>query len=726
MVIRHFSLGGENRTVPWEEDFWRVARKPKTRIRGEGGKILGVSSNSLGGGEGVEGEQEEGEEEEWEILYDAWTAAYGLEHRWSAPALVSLPPAVEASIAARRRRRRNAERAGGTRGRRVGEGGEEQLRESEEGEGSGDGSAGHARTDSVPAAPHLMQCEAAAAQHRLLEQRLPDGSPPPWAAPVAAAAAAAAAESADPKGYREKMRGAAGGHGRAEGGGGREDGSRQGLVQERWASVPQTPWVQGSESDNLPLTRVVQASLWLHQFPADCSSPAHRFLLYQWPPEGDHGVGSDLHLLSVAMGAALAAGRILVAHRNFFRAHHDACQGEAEGSLACYFAPLAHPQCDAAVAALVEAQPALLLPVGMEEGESAAEGIALEAANMVVDCGEVMPTLLTQLRGPQRVLLLPLCAPSYLLHAVPGWWGRPWEAVPRSEEVLGDSSLAGARHWNRVSWWRAQTTRFALRWPSPYLCHITNIARHAAFGPITARQVAAAEAATQAAARMVAAANRTQFERLMGGFSWHSLPFSGGIWDVSNRQAAAAAAAAAGSGSSAASGASAAAAAAAAATLAFSAGASSSLVYAPPHVPRPLVSVHVRAGDKASEMEVFPLAAYMAMAGRARIKDPSLRHVWLSTEMQAVIDEAALFPGWEFHHTRNPRVRKGATAMTHFESALGHELAAAVSFANLLVAAQADYYVGALGSNWNRLINELRVTGGRLKAGYLSVNYDEM
>ena len=48
-----------------------------------------------------------------------------------------------------------------------------------------------------------------------------------------------------------------------------------------------------------------------------------------------------------------------------------------------------------------------------------------------------------------------------------------------------------------------------------------------------------------------------------------------------------------------------------------------------------------------------------------------------------------------------------------------------ISLANLLIAAQCDYFIGSLGSNWNRLINELRLTSGRLKAGYLGLNMAE-
>ncbi|CAI5460878.1 unnamed protein product [Closterium sp. Yama58-4] len=44
-------------------------------------------------------------------------------------------------------------------------------------------------------------------------------------------------------------------------------------------------------------------------------------------------------------------------------------------------------------------------------------------------------------------------------------------------------------------WWRAQALRFLLRAPSPYLCHVSNVIRHDAFGPMAARVAALGEAA---------------------------------------------------------------------------------------------------------------------------------------------------------------------------------------------------------------------------------------
>ncbi|CAI5985721.1 unnamed protein product [Closterium sp. NIES-65] len=55
---------------------------------------------------------------------------------------------------------------------------------------------------------------------------------------------------------------------------------------------------------------------------------------------------------------------------------------------------------------------------------------------------------------------------------------------------------------------------------------------------------------------------------------------------------------------------------------------------AEPYVPRPIVSVHVRQGDKGSEMQLNSFAAFMFFAYRLRRVEPELRHVWLSTEMQ--------------------------------------------------------------------------------------------
>lgn len=53
-----------------------------------------------------------------------------------------------------------------------------------------------------------------------------------------------------------------------------------------------------------------------------------------------------------------------------------------------------------------------------------------------------------------------------------------------------------------------------------------------------------------------------------------------------------------------------------------------------PWIPRPLLSMHVRMGDKACEMTVVGFESYMQLAGRIRQHFPNLDSIWLSTEMQ--------------------------------------------------------------------------------------------
>lgn len=53
-----------------------------------------------------------------------------------------------------------------------------------------------------------------------------------------------------------------------------------------------------------------------------------------------------------------------------------------------------------------------------------------------------------------------------------------------------------------------------------------------------------------------------------------------------------------------------------------------------PWNPRPLLSVHVRMGDKACEMAVVEFEEYMRLADRIRKRFPHLNSIWLSTEMQ--------------------------------------------------------------------------------------------
>lgn len=92
---------------------------------------------------------------------------------------------------------------------------------------------------------------------------------------------------------------------------------------------------------------------------------------------------------------------------------------------------------------------------------------------------------------------------------------------------------------------------------------------------------------------------------------------------------------------------------------------------------------------------------------------------------QMVVKEAKdHHKGWNFLYTNNKR-QVGVTTMTNYELAVGRRRLVETSLANLLISAECDYFIGVLGSNWNRLINELRLTNGRWKAAYIALNFDE-
>ena len=119
-----------------------------------------------------------------------------------------------------------------------------------------------------------------------------------------------------------------------------------------------------------------------------------------------------------------------------------------------------------------------------------------------------------------------------------------------------------------------------MRWPSPYLCHVTNNVRHRVIGKETANCVASTEMGQRRAAESYSKGKLESVE-----LDVTKMP-------VINR------------------------------------------VREEPYMPRPIVSIHVRQGDKAVEMRLFSFAAHMWMAERLRFHVPNLDHVWLSTEME--------------------------------------------------------------------------------------------
>ncbi|XP_057961892.1 uncharacterized protein LOC131153543 [Malania oleifera] len=209
-------------------------------------------------------------------------------------------------------------------------------------------------------------------------------------------------------------------------------------------------------------------------------------------------------------------------------------------------------------------------------------------------------------------------------------------------------------------WWRAQAVRYLMRFQTEYTCGLLNVARHAAFG-------------REAAKMVLANAAREWPEDVINKPSSGIEEF---VW--SNHK---------------------------------------------PWIPRPLLSMHVRMGDKACEMKVSQFEEYMRLADRIRKHFPQLNSIWLSTEMQEVIDKLKQYPHWNFYYTNVTR-QVGNMTMATYEASLGRETSTNYPLVNFLMASEADFFVGALGSTWCFLIDGMRNTGGKVMAGYLSVNKD--
>eukprot|EP00475_Leptophrys_vorax_P016312 TRINITY_DN22780_c0_g1_i1.p1 TRINITY_DN22780_c0_g1~~TRINITY_DN22780_c0_g1_i1.p1 ORF type:complete len:115 (+),score=17.64 TRINITY_DN22780_c0_g1_i1:28-345(+) len=99
---------------------------------------------------------------------------------------------------------------------------------------------------------------------------------------------------------------------------------------------------------------------------------------------------------------------------------------------------------------------------------------------------------------------------------------------------------------------------------------------------------------------------------------------------------------------------------------------------------------------------------------------PTLNHVWLSSRMQLDIDEAKQFNDWNFLFSEHNR-QQGPQPVVEYEKQIGLEQFVSNSFANLLISAESDYFVGALDSVWSRVIDGLRSTNGRIFSGFIAV-----
>ncbi|CAI5486116.1 unnamed protein product [Closterium sp. Naga37s-1] len=524
----------------------------------------------------------------------------------------------------------------------------------------------------VPAAPHLEDCARVSAEREAWERRGARGEEPAWTRGGPRQADAAAASGASP-----------GCSGQAQG-----------------EEVPQPPWIRGPDAANLPLTRVVQRDIWRNQFPpGDCTD--RRLLVAHWAKSTSHGVGSQIHYLSALLSVAMRHNRTLVAQPDAFdRARTPSCEAAGHNSQwECFFFPPASSACRHVI------QHALMQ--NLENIPWAKDDPADVAAldDPIVIVGYTNPTMLFMESGAADL------------------WGDAYLASPCTVQLNGKlAALSGPQR--KVHWWRAQAVRFIMRWPSFHLCHVTNQERHRAFGMLAANHVVRflhtqsetlssfSHSTAPAAAAFAAAASAAPIAL--------SVPANATDWEARRRRAADRLAALASSSSSFLSDATGRA--TGGGESANGSDASWLLGVQEPYMPRPIVSLHVRGTDKFAEMGLTSLDSHIFHINRLRHHGLDLSHVWLNTETQANVDRAvADHLSWSFFYSSNARQQEAVGGLREYEWAQS----VAVSLASVLIAAQCDYFVGSLGSNWSRLMNELRSTNGRLGAGFIADNVEE-
>ncbi|CAI5462454.1 unnamed protein product, partial [Closterium sp. Yama58-4] len=241
---------------------------------------------------------------------------------------------------------------------------------------------------------------------------------------------------------------------------------------------PQPPWVFGPDDNNLALTRTVQRDIWLSQFPPG-SCDGKRLLIVPWVLEsGSEGLGGveglalQVHVMGALLGLAVETGRVLVPlSGSFSYANNSACKAMGQhGQWGCYFSPIASSDC------------AKRAQKEMQSGSLRSRCSGRHIRNVALSAEPI-------------VCLHPDFDHNELkLHAaVVTKWGAPHLQRPDTlyrptcrPPTPDNPSLSVPQ----VRWWRAQATRFLMRWPSLHLCHVTNLIRHVSISHHVAARLA--------------------------------------------------------------------------------------------------------------------------------------------------------------------------------------------------------------------------------------------
>jgi hypothetical protein len=142
-------------------------------------------------------------------------------------------------------------------------------------------------------------------------------------------------------------------------------------------------------------------------------------------------------------------------------------------------------------------------------------------------------------------------------------------------------------------------------------------------------------------------------------------------------------------------------------------------------VPHNLITVHIRWGDKADEMELIPITKYidavyeiLEQRRRNRIDNTAGVHIFLSTEDPEALRQfqAAVPMDWniyidQYHiellpHRRESTIYNGIPQMARELSGRP----GLIALGSLLVAMEANDFILTTSSNWSRLMNEIRIS----------------
>jgi hypothetical protein len=147
-------------------------------------------------------------------------------------------------------------------------------------------------------------------------------------------------------------------------------------------------------------------------------------------------------------------------------------------------------------------------------------------------------------------------------------------------------------------------------------------------------------------------------------------------------------------------------------------------------LPRGTVSIHIRHGDKKKEMTLIPTEKYLLAADELVKLNPfGYRKVaFMSTEDPGSIEEMVahnLSNTWHWLWWDVPRLNSNGPEQLGLFNMRRGELTF-IWWLQMFIALEADAWVGTRGSNWNRLIDELRcVWVPKCQNVYVEVGMDE-